>query len=66
LNSEFSKIIAVTPEDKRDLFLATANRIGTPVQNIEKDFWGVWVSDLLVNGQGQGQGEPKLLFKDPA
>ena len=29
LNSEFSKFIAATPEDRRDLFLAKANRIGT-------------------------------------
>jgi hypothetical protein len=36
MNSEFSKFIAATPEDRRDLFLATANRIGIPKQNVEK------------------------------
>ena len=36
MNSEFSKFIAATLEDRRDLFLATANRIGTPIQNVEK------------------------------
>jgi hypothetical protein len=36
MNSEFSKFIAATPEDRRDLFLATANRIDTPIQNVEK------------------------------
>jgi hypothetical protein len=61
LNSEFSKIIAATPEDRRDLFLATANRIGTPIQNVEKDFWVVWVLDLLFNGRSKD--EPRLLFK---
>ena len=28
------------PEDRRGLFLATANRLDTPLQNMEKDFWG--------------------------
>jgi len=61
LNSEFLKIIAATPEDRRDLFLATANRIGTPIQNVEKDFWVVWVLDVLFNGKEKD--EPRLLFK---
>jgi len=60
LNSEFSKIIAATLDDRRDLFLATANRIGTPIQNVEKDFWVVWVLDLLFNGGSKD--EPRLLF----
>ncbi len=61
MNFEFSKIIAATPDDRRDLFLATANRIGTPIQNVEKDFWVVWVLDLLFNGRSKD--EPRLLFK---
>ena len=61
MNSEFLKIIAATPADRRDLFLATANRIGTPIQNVEKDFWVVFVLDLLFNGRAKD--EPRLLFK---
>jgi hypothetical protein len=61
LNSEFLKIIAATPADRRDLFLATANRIGTPIQNVEKDFWVVFVLDLLFNGRAKD--EPRLLFE---
>ena len=55
MNSEFLKIIAATPADRRDLFLATANRIGTPIQNVEKDFWVVFVLDLLFNGRAKDE-----------
>jgi hypothetical protein len=61
LNTDFLRIIAAINQDRRDLFLATANRIGTPVQNVEKDFWVVWVLDLLFNGRAKD--EPRLLFK---
>jgi len=57
----FLRIIAASPEDRRGLFLATANRLGTPLQNVEKDFWVSWVLDLLFNGRDTG--EPRLLFK---
>ena len=58
MNAGSLLIIAVSPEDRRGLFLATANRLGTPLQNVEKDFW---VLDLLFNGRDAG--EPRLLFK---
>lgn len=61
MNSDFLQIIAASPEDRRGLFLATANRLGTPLQNVEKDFWVTWVLDLLFNGR-QAE-EPRLLFK---
>jgi len=54
-------IIAASTADRSDLFLSTANRIGTPIQNIEKDFWVTWIIDLLFNGCEQD--EPRLLFK---
>lgn len=61
LNPGFLQIIAAAPDDRRDLFLATATRLGTPLQNVEKDFWVSWVLDLLFNGRDTG--EPRLLFK---
>ena len=61
MNNGFIKIISANADDRRDLFLSTANRIGTPIQNIEKDFWVTWIVDLLFNGRAQG--EPRLLFK---
>jgi len=61
MNAGFLRVIAAAPEDRRGLFLATANRLGTPLQNVEKDFWVSWVLDLLFNGRDAG--EPRLLFK---
>jgi len=61
VNDDFLRIIAAAPEDRRGLFLATANRLGTPLQNVEKDFWVSWVLSLLFNGRDAG--EPRLLFK---
>ncbi|MEQ1591376.1 MAG: nucleotidyl transferase AbiEii/AbiGii toxin family protein [Thiobacillaceae bacterium] len=61
MNAGFLRIIAASPEDRRGLFLTTANRLGTPIQNVEKDFWVSWVLDLLFNGRATG--EPRLLFK---
>jgi hypothetical protein len=61
MNKDFLRIIAADPEDRRGLFFSTANRLGTPIQNIEKDFWVSWVLDLLFNGRDSG--EPRLLFK---
>ena len=37
------------------------NDMGTPIQNVEKDFWVCWVLDLLFNGASDD--EPRLLFK---
>ena len=61
MNPQFQKILAASPEDRRDLFLETANRLPSTLQNVEKDFWVCWVLDLLFNGAEAG--EPRLLFK---
>ena len=57
----FQDIIAAAEADRRDLFLSTSMRLGTPIQNVEKDFWVCWVLDLLFNGASTD--EPRLLFK---
>lgn len=61
MNRNFLPIIAASSDDRRDLFLETATRLGTPLQNVEKDFWVCWVLDLLFNGHAFN--EPRLLFK---
>ncbi|MFM0700707.1 nucleotidyl transferase AbiEii/AbiGii toxin family protein [Paraburkholderia sediminicola] len=61
MNGAFREIIAASEEDRRDLFVGTATRLGTAVQNVEKDFWVCWVLDALFNGLPP-QG-PRLLFK---
>jgi hypothetical protein len=61
VNEAFREIIAASEADRRDLFVGTAARLGTAVQNVEKDFWVCWVLDALFNGLPV-QG-PRLLFK---
>lgn len=55
------QVIGAREADRLELFLASARRLGTAVQNIEKDFRVCWVLDVLFNGMGEGQ--PRLLFK---
>ena len=43
MNSAFQDILAAKDADRRDLFLTTASRIGTTLQNIEKDYWVCWI-----------------------
>jgi hypothetical protein len=39
LNPVFRDVIAASDAERRDLFLGTVARLGTAVQNVEKDFW---------------------------
>lgn len=61
MNRNFLSIISATPEDRRGLFLTTSNRLGTPLQNVEKDFWVCFVLDVLFNGRKAYVS--RLLFK---
>lgn len=61
MNPDFQTIITASDADRRDLFLGSAARLGTAVQNIEKDFWVCWTLDALFNGLAKS--EPRLLFK---
>lgn len=61
MNEAFGAVIAASDEERRDLFLATSVRLGTAVQNVEKDFWVCWTLDALFNGLPPGG--PRLLFK---
>jgi hypothetical protein len=57
----YKQFIAAAPRDRLDLFLATANRLGAPVGNIEKDFWVCWTLNALYHERPTGG--PRLLFK---
>lgn len=57
----FLRLIAASPRERADLFLATAQRLGTPVGNVEKDFWVSWILDALFNRLPADA--PRLLFK---
>ncbi len=57
----YQKIIAAPPRDRLDLFLATANRLGTPIGNVEKDFWVCWTLNALYHERPAAG--PRLLFK---
>ena len=57
----YQQIISAPPRDRLDLFLATANRLGTPIGNVEKDFWVCWTLNALYHERPAE--EPRLLFK---
>lgn len=61
MNADFQAVIAAADAERRDLFLGAAARLGTAVQNVEKDFWVCWTLDALFNGLPAGG--PRLLFK---
>jgi Nucleotidyl transferase AbiEii toxin, Type IV TA system len=61
MNTAYLRVIAASDRERSDLFLAAANRVGTTVQNIEKDFWVCWTLDALFNGLKPNG--PRLLFK---
>jgi hypothetical protein len=61
LNPAFHAVITASDSERRDLFLGAAVRLGTAVQNVEKDFWVCWTLDALFNGL-EVTG-PRLLFK---
>ena len=61
MNKAYHEVIAASDRDRSALFAEAAARIGTAVQNVEKDFWVCWTLDALFNGMDAGS--PRLLFK---
>ena len=57
----YQQVITASSRDRLDLFLATANRLGTPIGNVEKDFWVCWTLNALYHELPTGG--PRLLFK---
>src|SRR3546814_678102 len=60
LNLDYDAILSADQDTRAGLFTATAQRLGTTPQNVEKDFWVCWTLDALFNGLPEG---PRLLFK---
>lgn len=60
MNPAFDEILRADAETRSGLYAATAQRLGTTPQNVEKDLWVCWTLDTLFNGLGEG---PRLLFK---
>jgi len=61
MNPAYEEVIASSDADRGTLFAEAAVRLGTAVQNVEKDFWVCWTLDALFNGLEAGS--PRLLFK---
>lgn len=57
----YRQIISAPVGDRLGLFLAAASKLGTPVGNIEKDFWVCWTLNALYHRLPAGG--PRLLFK---
>ena len=57
----YRQVIGASPRDRLDLFLTAANRLGTPVGNVEKDFWVSWTLQALYHRLPDDG--PRLLFK---
>jgi hypothetical protein len=61
MNPSYTQVISASDGDRLDMFLSTAGRLGTTVENVEKDFWVCWTLDALFNGPRDPH--PRLLFK---
>ena len=61
MNPAFHSVLSASVSDRRDIFLTAANRLGTAMQNVEKDFWVCWTLGALFNGLPKDG--PRLLFK---
>jgi Nucleotidyl transferase AbiEii toxin, Type IV TA system len=58
---DYRRVLTATQRDRRDLFLAAAQRLGTPLGNVEKDFWVCWTLGVLYHDLPRGG--PRFLFK---
>jgi hypothetical protein len=61
MKADYQRLIASSPQDRRDLFVATGRNLGIAEQNIEKDFWVCWTLAALF--QDRPKAAPRLLFK---
>ena len=61
INPAYDEVLRADADTRLGLFTATAQRLGTTPQNVEKDFWVCWTLDGLFNGLAPGG--PRLLFK---
>ena len=52
MNPASREVIAAGDDERRDLFLTTAERLGPAVQNVEKDFRVCWTETLADERHG--------------
>lgn len=57
----YRQIGTAPARDRLDLFLAAVNRLGAPVNHVEKDFWVCWTLNALY--RERSADGPRLLFK---
>lgn len=60
MNPNYRAFDGYKQQDRRDLFEATAVKLGTNAQSVEKDFWVSRTIDALFKGLPR---QPKLFFK---
>lgn len=61
MRGDFAEFLALSGQDRRDVFETAAGRLDTLASYVEKDFWVCVVLDALFNGRATDQ--PRLLFK---
>lgn len=62
MNTDFQTVAAASDSARWDLLLGAAARLGTAVQNVEKDFW--FCRPLLDSSNVLHAGGHRRLFKD--
>jgi predicted nucleotidyltransferase component of viral defense system len=61
VNQAFKTFLALSNQDRQDVFEAEAEELDTLPTYVEKDFWVCLALDILYNGLPSGH--PRLLFK---
>jgi hypothetical protein len=61
MSESYARFLALSHQDRKDVFEAAADRLDTLPSYVEKDFWVCFVLDALYNRLPDGH--PQLLFK---
>ncbi|WP_114966495.1 nucleotidyl transferase AbiEii/AbiGii toxin family protein [Alkalilacustris brevis] len=61
MSENYARFLALSDQDRKDVFEAAADRLDTLPSYVEKDFWVCFVLDALYNRLPGGH--PRLLFK---
>lgn len=61
MKADYQRLLASSIQDRRDLFILVARKLGIAEQNVEKDFWVCWALAALF--ENRPKAAPRLLFK---
>ena len=61
MNESYARFLALSDQDRKDVFESAAERLDTLPSYVEKDFWVCFVLEVLYNRLPAGH--PQLLFK---